>query len=127
MSVNGLNDAIIKLSGLGFLFKKLNLPKSALRILFGVPEFVNAVSEKAQSSQTINDEIIYDITKSLFFSMRKDFMKDGFKESFKRENGSDAYKEWSHSYNILHKGLKTLSKALYGNPIAWEDEFNRLQ
>lgn len=127
MSVNGLNDDIIKSSGLGFLFKKLTLPKSALRILFGVPEFVDAVVKLVQSNQTINDEVIYDITKSLFFSMRSDFVSDGFKESYKRENGTEAYKEWSRKYNILHKGLKTLSKEINGNPTSWEEEFTNIK
>ena len=107
----------------GFLFKKSSLPKADLNALLTVEDFVTKANEIVAKGSGIEDCDIYNITKSLYFPMLKDFETDGFKEKYKQQYGSEKYKEWSYRFKIVGNATKRFSKILFGSD-KWKEDFN---
>lgn len=124
------NNSVYKHTGVnavstnyGFLFKKSSLPKADLNALLTVEDFVTKANEIVAKGSGIEDCDIYNITKSLYFPMLKDFETDGFKEKYKQQYGSEKYKEWSYRFKIVENATKRFSKILFGAD-KWKEDFN---
>lgn len=108
----------------GFLFKKSSLPKSDLNALLTIEDFVSKANEIVAKGSGIEDDDIYNIVKSLYFPMLKDFETVGFKESYKQEHGTEMYKSWSYRFKILGNATKRFSKVLTGSD-EWKRDFEK--
>lgn len=86
-----------------FLFKKTKLPKVNLGALFRIDDFVLEL-EKFENKWDIDDDIVYDIAKKLYFPMRAD------------------NKRSSHS-RILYNAIKRFARVLDADENVWKAEF----
>ncbi len=99
----------------GFLFKKSSLPKSDLDKLLRFDDFIDEANKVLANGRGVEDIDIYNIAKSIYFPMLKNHQTDGFKETYKIENGAPKYKEWSFKFRIFGNAAKSFSKVLFGS------------
>lgn len=78
---------------LGFLFKKISMPKPMLAYWLTVPEFLNKINDLAFKGVTIDNELVYEIMKEIY--ARKD------------AEGNKDFK-----FRIGNRSLKQLEKVL---------------
>lgn len=107
----------------GYLFRKTSLRQARLNQLIVTEDFIKAADAIVNSGRAIEDIDIYNIAKSVFFPMHKDFLTDGFKADYKSKFGSDAYKDWSYRYRVFGQATKAFSADLFGSEERWKSEF----
>lgn len=109
----------------GYLFKNTKLRKARLAGLIVTEEFEKAADAIVKSGREITDIDIYNIAKSLFFPMYKQRITEGFKESYKQQFGTAAYREWSHKFREYKQAPRAFSVDLFGSDKQWEDDFRQ--
>lgn len=107
----------------GYLFRTTSLRQARLNQLIVTDEFIKAADDIVNSGRAIEDIDIYNISKSLFFPMHKEFLTKGFKEDYKLKYGNSAYKNWSYRYRIFGQSTKAFSVDLYGTEDKWKADF----
>lgn len=107
----------------GYLFRTTSLRQARLNELIVTDDFIKAADAIIESGRSITDIDIYNIAKSVFFPMHKQYLTEGFKDAYKNEYGSEAYREWSHRYRIFGHSTKAFSIDLFGSSEQWEKDF----
>lgn len=116
-------------NGLGFLFKKSNLPKWDLNFLVSDMTFCEKfINNKEYNTGIDLDKEIYKIVCEIFFEIEPFFCESFFsvnKFNYKEKYGSKKYKEFLYRHKGYKNVINSLSKLLFNDSSAWKKDYEK--
>lgn len=96
---------------LNFMYKKIDVPRPVMVSWFKLPEFTNAIQNKIDLGISINNQVVYDIIKKIYFE--------------KLQMKSNGQNIGDFNYYGMKRGIQKLCKILFDESNYWKHEYEK--
>lgn len=94
---------------LNFMVNKISVPRMVMTYWLSLPEFVEVINKCISERKEIDDELVYEVVKGIYFP-----------KALMRENDNS---DKLFNYKTARRGLNELSEKLTGSRDGWQEDY----